>query len=149
MWDKEFVDVALAVSPFAVGAATALLAKGAQYAIHAVQGIKNKNLRDGLDWAIGQADSLAQKAVVAANESLVNGLKASGSFDATAASKVFHGVVDSVTANLSANARAILNQELPDVPALLGTLVESHVATAPNKTHAAAKVTTPAAPAAS
>lgn len=137
MWSKEFVDVALAVSPFAVGAATALIAKGAQYAYHAVHGIKNKAVRDGLDWAIGQADTLAHKAVVAANESTVNGLKKTGTWDATSASRVFHDVVSSVTSNLSGNARAILQKELPDMPALLSTLVESHVATAPNKTSAA------------
>ena len=132
-WSTGFVQVALALSPFAVGAATGLLAKGAQYALHAVSGIKNANLRNGLDWAIGQAESLVHDAVIAANQTTVNALKATKQWDATAASKVFHDVLASVTGSLSTQARAILERELPDLPGYLGTIIETNVATAPNK----------------
>lgn len=138
-------DAALTVAPLALAAATGLLGKGAQYALHAVGAIKNKTIRDGLDWAITHAESLAKSAVVAANETTVNALKSAGQFSATEASKVFQSVLATVTANLGANAKAILEKELPDLPSFLGTLIESQVAVAANRTHAAAASSTPSA----
>lgn len=127
-------DAALTLAPLALAAATGLLGKGAQYALHAVSAIKNKTIRDGLDWAITHAESLAKNAVVAANQDIVNNLKAAGQFSTTEASKIFQTVLADVTANLGTNAKAILEKELPNLPSFLGTLIEKQVAVAPNKT---------------
>lgn len=132
------LDAAKTLAPLALAGATALLGKGAQYALHAVGALKNRTVRDDLDWAIQRADTLAQQAVVAANETLVNGLKATGQWSDTAASKIFQSVLASVTANLGTHVKAILVRELPDLPAFLGQLIEAHVATAPNKMGAVA-----------
>ncbi len=137
-------DAAVAVAPFALAAATALLGKGAQYALHAVNGIKNQAMRNALDWAINQAHTLAQEAVVAANQTAVNGLKASGAWSATEAHTIFQNVLATIEANLTQDARTILTQALPDLPAFLGTLIEQQVATAPNKTSAAKTSASPA-----
>ena len=137
-------DAVVAIAPFAVAAATGLLAKGAQYALHAVASIQNKTLRDGLDWAITTAEGLAKNAVVAANQDLVNAAKATGQWSATEASKVFQSVLATVMANLGTNAKAILEKELPDLPAFLSTLIEAQVAVAPNKT-SVPKASTPSA----
>lgn len=45
------VDAAVAIRPLAAAAATGLLAKGAQYALAAVAGLKNTQLPNTLDWA--------------------------------------------------------------------------------------------------
>ena len=137
-------DAAIAIAPFALTAATGLLGKATQYALHAVSGIKNKAVRDGLDWAINEAQSVVQNTVVAANQQIVSGLKASGQWTTTEASRVFQSVLAKTEASLSAQAKAILTQELPDLPSFLGTLIEAHVAVAPNKTHVAAKAKAPA-----
>ena len=136
-------DAAVAVAPFALAAATALLGKGAQYALHAVASIKNQAVRNALDWAINQAHTLVREAVVAANQTTVNGLKASGQWSATTGHTIFQNVLATVEANLTQDARTLLTQALPDLPAYLGTLIEQQVAVAPNKT-SAAKTSAPA-----
>ncbi len=140
-------DIALTVSPFLLAAATGALAKGAQYALHAVSGIRNKNARDSLDWAISLAEALAKRAVVAANQTIVNELKRQGKFTSTAAHRVFESVLGSVTADLGQKARAILETEVPDVPAFLGSLIESAVATAPNRLTVSTNPSIPQTPA--
>ena len=135
-------DVLLTVAPLATAALTALLGKGAQYALHAVSGIKNKNLQSGLDWAINQLQWLARDAVIAANQTLVSNLKASGKWDATAASETFRAVRAQVEANLSADAKNILKQNMADLNSFMASVIEKEVALAPNKTPASAKVRT-------
>ena len=137
-------DIVLTISPLLVAAATGAVGKGAQYALHAVSGIRNKNLRDGLDWAIVLAENLANRAVVAANQTTVNNLKRSGTFTGTEAHNVFQSVLASVAADLGDKARTILENEVPDLPAFLGTLIENAVAIAPNKLSVASKSPTTA-----
>lgn len=138
-WSHFFADVTLTLLPFGVAAATALLGKATQYALHAVAGLKNRQLRDGLDWAIQEADTVAKQVVVALNQTVVNGLKQSGQWDATAAAKVFRQALDTIDTQLSTKAQALLEQELPNLVQWLGTLIEAHVATAPNKITVAPK----------
>lgn len=137
-------DVLLTVSPLATAALTALLGKAAQYALHAVSGIKNQNLRSGLDWATSQLQSLAQDAVIAANQTLVSNLKASGKWGPTAASETFRAVWAQVEANLSAQAKAILNQNIRDLSSYITAVIEKEVALAPNKTSSSAPTATAA-----
>lgn len=132
-------DIALTISPLLLAAATGAVGKGAQYALHAVSGIRNKNVRDGLDWAIVLAENLAKRAVVAANQTTVNNLKRSGTFTGTEAHNVFESVLASVAADLGDKARAILEKEVPDLPSFLSTLIESAVAIAPNRLSVASK----------
>ncbi len=131
-------DVLLGVSPVATAALTALLGKAAQYALHAVSGIKNTNLQSELDWAINQLQMLARDAVIAANQTLVANLKASGKWGPTAASETFRSVRAQVEATLSSDARAILQRNIADLNSFMASVIEKEVALAPNKASAPA-----------
>ena len=131
------VTILLAILPLAAAAATGLLAKGAQYALHAVAGIKNTQVRDTLDWAIMTAEDLAQTVVTATNQATVNDLKTTGQWTATTAEAAKTAAMSALEAQLPAAAHAALAQAIADLPGYLGTLIEAAVATAPNKTTAA------------
>lgn len=140
-WTVEFVNVAKALSPFLMAVATALVAKGAEYAMHAVQGIKitnntkaNSAIQDALDWAIGQAEWIVNKAVIAENEAVVNPSKADGTWSPTVAARAFQNVLTTAEANLGTQARTTLQKDIPDLSAWLGNLITSTVPLAPNKT---------------
>ena len=141
--NATLTTILLAILPLAAAAATGLLAKGAQYALHAVAGIKNAQLRDGLDWAITTAEDMASTVVTSINQSEVNSLKATGHWNATTAAAAKTAALSALTANLPAPVRAILAHGVSDLPAYLGTLIEAAVATAPNKTTAKAATPTP------
>lgn len=135
-------DILLGVSPLATAALTALLGKGAQYALHAVSGIKNTNLQSRLDWAINQLQMLARDAVIAANQTLVANLKSSGKWGPTAASETFRAVRAQVEATLCTDARAILQSNIADLNSFMAAVIEKEVALAPNKTSTSAKART-------
>jgi len=100
------ITLVLALLPLAVAAATGLLAKGAQYALHATAGLKNQQLRDSLDWAITTAEALADDVVVAVNQTVVNRLKATGTWDAAAATAAKTAALNALEAQLPTAARA-------------------------------------------
>ena len=146
------MDATKTLLPLAIAAATGLIAKGAQYAMHAVGNIKNTALRSALDNAITDAKSVVDSAVIAANQSVVSGLKASGQWTAQEAKNVFAQVLASVKATISTGALQTLHANLPDVEQFLSDLIEQAVALAPNKTSAtpakaAAEPVAPANPA--
>lgn len=132
-------DAGKALLPLALAALTGLLAKGAQYAAHAVTGIRNQQVRQGLDWALAQAEKVAQDVVMALNQTVVNPAKAAGQWDATLASKIKQQALATITTTLATDAHAILAKALPDLPQYLASLVERFVAVAPNKTQAPPK----------
>lgn len=137
-------DVVVTIFPFLLAAATGGLAKGAQYGLHAVSRIRDQNTQDRFDWARTLALDLAKQSVVAANQTMVNELKRQGKFSSTEAHRVFQTVLASVTANLGQRARGILEEQVPDVPAFLGSLIECAVATAPNRLTVSPKAALPA-----
>ena len=130
------IQVAEVLLPLAAAAATGLLAKGAQYALHAVAGIKNTQVRDALDWAITTAEDLAHTVVVATNEATVNAIKAAGTWNATTAQAAKTAAVSALEAQLPTAAHQALATAISDLPGYLSTLIEAAVATAPNKTAA-------------
>ncbi len=132
------IQAAEVLLPLAAAAATGLLGKGAQYALHAVAGIKNTQVRDALDWAIGTADHIAQDVVIAVNAATVNHLKASGQWNATTAAAAKTAALSALEAQLPTAAHQALTTAISDLPGYLSTVIEAAVATAPNKTTAAA-----------
>ena len=135
-WGHLGIHVAEVLLPLAAAAATGLLAKGAQYALHAVAGIKNTQVRDALDWAITQAQTVADQVVVALNQTVVGPAKAAGTWDATVAAQTKKDAESAVMATLGTNAQEILRTNLPGLPQWLSDVIEAAVATAPNKTQA-------------
>jgi hypothetical protein len=141
--NHTLVTILLAILPLAAAAATGLLGKAAQYALHATASIKDQNVRDSVDWAITTAEHIADAVVIAPNETLVNGLKASGQWTATTASAAKTAALNAMAAQLPAAAHDALARAIADLPGYLDTLIEAAVATAPNKIPA----TKPAMPA--
>ncbi len=133
-WSMVAMDATKTLLPVALAAATGLLAKGAQYALHAVQNVKNKALRTALDNAITEANNVVDSAVVAANQTVVTGLKSSGQWTAQEAKNVFAQVLASVKTTISTGAMQTLHSNLPDVEQFLSDIIQQAVALAPNKT---------------
>lgn len=135
-WSTIFGKLTVDLSPVVAGLLGWAIYHGALYLKNQVSHIKNKEVRDALDWAIGQANGLMQKLVVAANEQTVNALKATGQWDATAAGAITRQVLAKADALLQGEARTILEEANMPLHMLLPELLQSAVAVAPNKTQA-------------
>ncbi len=131
-WPVVELDAARIMSPVLAAALTALVGKATQYALHAVAGLKNRQVRDAFDWALTRADAAAQQVVVALNATEVNTLKASHSWNATTAARVKLHALDMLSMSLPAAVTQVLGAQQPNVGSLLGVLVENAVASAPN-----------------
>ena len=139
-WSLEFLNVAKALSPFLMGAATAVLGKAAQYALHAVKGLKLTNnakanalIQDGLNWAVGEAETVMQKAVNMTNQTLTNPSKINGTWNAATMVQAFQQALTATENNLSAQAKSILTQQEPNLSNYLSLLIEAFVPLAPTK----------------
>lgn len=137
-WTQFLFDLAKALAPFAVAAILAGAAQGARYLEARISHIRNRALRDALDWAISEADALVRDVVIACNQTVVNPVKQAGKWDATVAARVKQQAKDTVVRLLSEEAKRLLGQAVPDLTAWLDTQVERAVATAPNYTPAQA-----------
>ncbi len=100
--------------------------------------IKNAGLRDALEFATQEAESAAQTIVIGLNQSVTAPLKASGKWDAAAATALKAQAVTLLNGTLSVDAKAVLFKAMSDLPGYFATLIEATVATAPNKTTAPA-----------
>ncbi len=140
-WSTILGKVTIDLSPVLAGLLGWAIYHGALYLKNQVSHIKNKEVRDALDWAIGQATSIMQQLVVAANEQTVNVLKATGKWDATAAGSITRQVLAKADALLQGEVRKILDGSGINVSMLLPELLQTAVALAPNKTKAPAPAT--------
>ncbi len=140
-WSTILGKVTIDLSPVLAGLLGWAIYHGALYLKNQVSHIKNKEVRDALDWAIGQAQTIMQQLVVAANEQTVNVLKATGKWDATAAGSITRQVLAKADALLQGEARKILDGSGINVAMLLPELLQTAVALAPNKTKAPAPAT--------
>ena len=140
-WSTILGKVTIDLSPVLAGLLGWAIYHGALYLKNQVSHIKNKEVRDALDWAIGQATSIMQQLVVAANEQTVNVLKATGKWDATAAGSITRQVLAKADALLQGEARKILDGSGINISMLLPELLQTAVALAPNKTKAPAPAT--------
>ncbi|NMP20799.1 hypothetical protein [Sulfobacillus harzensis] len=153
-WGTLAADAAKTVLPFAATALTGLIAKGWQYLIHLERDLKVTNdaqanalIQQGLDWATTEAKTVVEDAVNMVNQTLVNDAKAKGTWDANMAVQAFQSALTAAETNLSAQAKAVLAQQYPNLAQYLGLLIDAFVPLAPTKTtaKATAAATSPAA----
>lgn len=129
----------LAVGATITASVVAVIRRYARVLIADESHIKNVGFRDALEFATREAESAAERIVVAINQDTVGILKSTGKWDAAAAAAVQQQALNTLNTTLSSTAKAVLDREVADVPAFLSALVESAVATAPNKMSVAAE----------
>lgn len=148
-WAQLTADAVKTVLPVGVAALTGLIAKGWQAAIaweknlHLTQNSQlNADIQSGLQWATTQAKDAVLNAVNATNQQLANGFKAANAdhkLTGEQAVQCFQSALAAAEHSLSAQAKGTLTQQIGDLPAYLGTLIEAFVPQAPTKYAAPAK----------
>lgn len=131
---------AIAVIPVAGAFASWAIYHGGQYLKTQIGHVQNTSARNGLQWALSQAEGLATHVVTDLNQTTVNTLKKAGTWNATAGAKVSQQARDTLQTLLSHEATTILSAAHDHLPTLLSTLIESAVATAKNKMASSATV---------
>lgn len=91
------------------------------------QEIQNKTENDKFDKYIQMLNETIVDCVIATNQTYVNSLKESGSFDEAAQKVAFNKTFDAVMTILSADARECLNTAVGDLNAYISEKIEAQV----------------------
>lgn len=91
------------------------------------QEIQNKTENDKFDKYIQMLNETIVDCVIATNQTYVNSLKESGSFDETAQKVAFNKTFDAVMTILSTDAREYLNAAVGDLNAYISEKIEAQV----------------------
>lgn len=134
--------VSIVVLPVLAAYGIRLINRGIAYVEQRTATIHDAALRDSLLWAEETVGAAADRVVTALNQTQVNALKATGQFDAAAAQKVFATALGQLKSTVDTKALGILTQATSNPTALLETLLNQAVATAPNRVAATAKTGT-------